>query len=364
MTTQLQKLIIAKIQNDGPLRLDEFMSIALTHPEYGYYKTQTAIGQEGDFITAPEISQMFGELCGLWGIDQMISQDIINNAAWAELGPGRGTLMKDIIRVSATALPNKKGKWSVHLVEINETLKTIQHSNLSNISNLHHYNDLNELPKIPLIFMANEFFDALPIRQFISKNGEWFERLVTFENGELTLSINSSSEKTLPMKEPHADDLIFEYAPDLPYVVSAICEHINVHGGAALIIDYGKDNAIGDSLQAVQQHQPVDILHDLGKSDLSAWVDFNAIKNIAITKGAKVVGPQHQGDFLKQLGLYQRAEQLALGANAEERRKIVAAVDRLSSPAQMGSVFKVMAILPKSHKANTGEEVAGFYPPN
>ena len=153
---------------------------------------------------------------------------------------------------------------------------------------------------------------------------------------------------------------MLEYSPRLSYFINKISEHINAFGGAALIIDYGKDNAIGDTLQAVKNHKPVDILENPGECDLSAWVDFSAIKQTANAAGTTIFGSKPQGEFLKQLGLFQRAEQLGTGATAEERRKIVAAVDRLTSPAQMGNVFKVMAILPRSFSEISPQDIPGF----
>ncbi len=363
MTTPLSPILERMIAEQGSLSLHEFMQIALTHPEHGYYKNRTAIGGEGDFITAPEISQMFGELCGLWGFDQMINQQINQHAGWVELGPGRGTLMADIIRVASMAGPENNRKWPVHLVEIHPEFVVEQRAKLNAHTDLHHHQDLSSLPPIPLIFIANEFFDALPIRQFVSKNANWYERNVITDGNGLMLSTSSTPETQLALPTPNEDGIIAEYATDLHPLVGQMATHINTYGGAALIIDYGKSNAVGDSLQAVNNHQPVDIFHDPGQTDLSAWVNFKAIRDAALDQGAKVFGPRSQGDFLRQLGLYQRAEQLALSASKEERRNIAAAVDRLSAPAQMGNVFKVMALLPAAHPITSPEQLAGFAPP-
>jgi len=364
MTASLHDKIIKIIDEEGPIPLDRFMALALTDPDHGYYSTKTAIGKDGDFITAPEISQMFGELCGLWGIDQIISQGLIEEAAWLELGPGRGTLMSDVIRVLSSALPTKVDPWTVHLIEVHPALKKIQRDKLENITDLHHHTDLSNLPKKPLVFLANEFFDALPIRQFIARQGQWFERLVSHKDRSLMFitSANPADKSISGSIHPSFDYEILEYCPALQDITKLISDHINTFGGAALIIDYGKDNAVGDSLQAVRNHKPVYIFDEPGQCDLSAWIDFSTIRGAATNAGAKVFGPQTQGDFLKQLGLYQRAEQLALGSEPDERRKIAAAVDRLSSPAQMGGAFKVMAILPASHPAKKPQDIAGFEP--
>jgi NADH dehydrogenase [ubiquinone] 1 alpha subcomplex assembly factor 7 len=366
MTTPLDDILKTQITDQGPITIADFMTTALTHPDHGYYKIHSAIGADGDFITAPEISQMFGEICGLWGLDQMISQDITADAGWAELGPGRGTLMDDVIRVTTAAkdVEYSEKRWPVHLMDVNADLIAQQREKLSSITDLHHHDDISTLPQIPLVFLANEFFDTLPIRQFIACKGKWYERMIRVKESRLDITLSSTPEKKIGLPAPDKDGVCAEIAPDLPLIITAIAHHINDHGGAALIIDYGKDNAIGDSLQAVKEHHPVDVLATPGMCDLSAWVDFNAARKAAIAADARAFGPQGQGDFLRQLGLYERAEQLAVGANAQDRRKIAAAVDRLSSPAQMGGVFKVMAILPSAHPASSPAEIAGFALPS
>jgi SAM-dependent MidA family methyltransferase len=365
MTTPLGDILKAQIAKNGPITISDFMAAALTHPDHGYYKTRSAIGAEGDFITAPEISQMFGELCGLWGLDQMISQNITDKAGWAELGPGRGTLMSDVIRVTSTPTKAEHSRqhWPVHLIDVNESLIAEQHKKLSSVADLHHHNDLAGLPHIPLVFLANEFFDALPIRQFIARKGKWYERMIEVKKSHFAITLSSTPEEKATLPVPDNDGICAEIAPELSSIIATIAHHINYHGGAALIIDYGKNNAIGDSLQAVKEHQPVDILEEPGMCDLSAWVDFNVIREVTLASGAKAFGPREQGGFLRELGLYERAEQLSIGADAEDKRKIVAAVDRLSSPAQMGGIFKVMAILPSTHPASSPAEIAGFAPP-
>ena len=360
MKNPLFDLLIDKIKSKGPISIEEYMEVALTHPEFGYYRSQKPIGKDGDFITAPEISQMFGELCGLWGLDQIINQNIINQAEWVEFGPGRGTFMSDIIRACYAAMPTKEDLWIVNLFEVHEGLIKQQQEKLSKVVNLKHFDDFNDLPQKPLLFIANEFFDALPIRQYISKGPHWYERCVTLKNESLSFMECDSPTENINFPKPRNDNEVLEYSPKLSDFVGKISKHINEFGGAALIIDYGKESAIGDTLQAVRDHKPVDILENPGECDLSAWVDFSAIKQTANAAGTTVFGSKPQGEFLKQLGLFQRAEQLGAGATAEERRKIVAAVDRLTSPAQMGNVFRVMAILPRSFSEISPQDIPGF----
>lgn len=354
-TTPLHDVMLKAIKDNGPLRLDQFMAMALTDPDHGYYIKRKPFGQDGDFITAPEISQIFGELIGLWCLDQMAKQAITKDAEFVELGPGRGTLMADIMRAITPFVETHQ--FPIHLLEVSPDLQEIQRETLKDYT-LHHRSDLSELPQKPCLFLANEFFDALPIRQFIRQDNNWFERLIDQSADELSI-ITAATPSDAPL--PPADNgTIAEIAPDLPQIATMIAEHITRYGGAALIIDYGKDNAIGDSIQAVREHRPVDILDSPGETDLSAWVDFSAIKTSAEAAGARTTALTGQGDFLKALGLYHRAEQLGQDANAEQRRALAAQVDRLSSPAQMGSVFKVMAILPQSAEQEPVQDIAGF----
>ena len=353
MATPLFLIIAEEIESNGFMRLDRYMALALGHPQHGYYMSGRSFGLEGDFITAPEISQMFGELIGLWSLDQLQRQNLTKEAGFFELGPGRGTLMADAIRAITPFIQDQGGEMPIHLMEMSPALKQQQAKALHPHPAIHH-NNLDNLPPIPLIFIANEFFDVLPIRQFCKQDKGWLENVVTILDGKLTLTTMVADDNPLADKIPIGS--VYEVAPQLPAIVVKISRHIQQYGGAALIIDYGKSNPIGDSLQAVHNHQPDNILDRPGESDLSAWVDFSAIK--AAATDMRVLGTRDQGDFLKSLGLYQRAEQLSAAADPKTRRMIAAAVDRLSSPAQMGRVFQTMAILPPDAK----DDVAGFLP--
>lgn len=347
MTKTLQDQITAMIRQNGPLRIHDYMSLCLTDPEFGYYTTADPLGTAGDFTTAPEISQMFGELIGLWLYDEAIKQRCEETAVLLELGPGRGTLMADALRCFEGIAPHRN--WAVHLAEINPALIALQHQNLAAAANAKtKWQKPNDpLPPEPLLVIANEFFDALPIRQFKSRDGVWLECAIALDDDMLTPTLLPQDQaKEIQLPPPSEDGLTAEYCPQIEQILAPIASHISQHGGAMLIIDYGKTGAIGDSLQAVQSHKPVDILHEPGKTDLSAWVDFAALADHARAMGLDAFGPAEQGSFLKAIGLYHRAEQLAAGAEPETRRQIAAAVDRLSSPAQMGSAFKVMALRP------------------
>ena len=346
MTTPLETRIRAMIGKDGPMPLDVYMALCLTDPDDGYYRSIDPLGAAGDFTTAPEISQMFGELVGLWLYDEAIKQGIAADAALVELGPGRGTLISDALRCYAGITPEHC--WDLHLVEVSPALIAAQQERLSACTNArpHWHEQISDLPEKPLLIIANEFFDALPIRQFRSQKGQWHECMLDLIDDSLSL-ITVATPAEIDLPAPSADGQIAECCPQLEAIITRLARHINRHGGAMLIIDYGKNTALGDSLQAVQAHRPVEIMHEPGKTDLSAWVDFSAIASHAGDAGIAAFGPEEQGTFLKAIGLYHRAEQLAAGASPETRRQIAAAVDRLSSPAQMGTAFKVMALRPQ-----------------
>ena len=357
--TPLEAYLHHLIEQEGPIRVDQFMALALSHPEYGYYRSGIPIGREGDFITAPEISQMFGELIGLWlyqvACEQHIQPDGENMGAMLmELGPGRGTLMADILRSLAMVAGDLI--WPLRMVEINPALRSAQQEKLRQATNASPVwmENSASLPARPLLLVANEFFDALPVRQFIRCESGWHERQIGSQNGELTLT-QSETPALFDFPEQPSGTMA-EICPDAVEMTKALASHISRHKGAMLLIDYGKSSPIGDSLQAVRAHRPVDILKNPGETDLSAWVDFEAIRKAALDAGAYATETVDQGAFLKALGLFERAEQLGHGQDPATRRKIAAAVDRLASPAQMGRVFKVMAILPDEGS----KPVAGF----
>ncbi len=344
MMTPLAELINREISENGAMSLDRFMSLALCHAEHGYYMNRDPFGGAGDFITAPEISQIFGEVIGLWCFQQIQNQALTESVHFAELGAGRGSLMVDLLRALAAVTGRKD--WPLHLIEISPTLRALQQEALKNYPLTHHI-DLTQLPPQPIIFIANEFFDALPIRQFEYRGGGWLERCVINSDQGFAVTLHTVPENIPDFNFPdQPDGTVAEFSPALESTITSISHHIRRHGGALLVIDYGKDDPFGDSLQAVQDHRPVDCLTNPGLADLSAWVDFSAIKRHALASDCRFFGPIGQGDFLKSLGLYERAEQLGQNAPPETRRNLAAAVDRLTSPAHMGSVFKAAHILP------------------
>lgn len=346
MTALLENIknLIAK---RGPISIADYMELALQHPEHGYYRKGDPLGQGGDFITAPEISQMFGEMIGLWCADVWRQMGCPAKFALVELGPGRGTLLQDALRATAK-ITGFHEAMNVFLLECNETLQTIQHEKLQQYRPAYMV-DLASLPSLPTIVIANEFFDVLPIRQFEKSFHGWCERMVTVENDQLAFMLQpldpsfmfviAQGLKDAPPGAVH--EISF---PALLYARD-IAKHIVQNTGAALIIDYGPIEPLAKpTLQAVSGHEFTDVLANPGDDDITAHVDFSALKATASAQDALVLGPLVQGDFLKSLGIELRAGQLKMAARDDQIKAVDDALRRLTDPAEMGSLFKVMAI--------------------
>jgi NADH dehydrogenase [ubiquinone] 1 alpha subcomplex assembly factor 7 len=295
-----------------------------------YYATRDPLGRDGDFTTAPEISQMFGELVGAALADCWARAERPADAIYVELGPGRGSLAADALRVLRSA----GFAGGVHLVETSPVLRALQ---AERVSDAHWHDAVEDLPAAPLLLVANEFFDALPIRQFVSG----IERRVEVIGDGLAFD---------------RDGEIVEQSPAREQAVSAIATCLVQCGGVALVIDYGHErSAPGDTLQAVRGHRYVPTLIDSGEQDLTSHVDFEALGRAASEAGAKVTPVVTQGDWLKRLGIGARAASLAT-ANPERIPELEKAVDRLCHEEQMGQLFKVMAIHSPDWPAPTGFE--------
>ncbi|MBU2991951.1 SAM-dependent methyltransferase [Octadecabacter sp. 1_MG-2023] len=349
--TALSDLLTARIAADGPMNLADYMAEALMHPEHGYYSTRDPLGAAGDFITAPEISQMFGELIGLALVQAWIDQGQPNPFCLAELGPGRGTLMADLLRATAK-VPGFHAAAQVHLVETSPTLRAEQAKRVSATW----HDGTTTLPDQPLFLIANEFFDALPIRQFQRDGSGWREVMVTAQGDALAKGLSPT--KPIPELKHRLDDTrdgdIVEICPALPPITSTIASRIDTHGGIALIIDYGDWRSLGDTVQAVQNHAPVDAFTTVGEADITAHVDFEAIS--LATSPAKFTRLTPQGVFLERLGITQRAQTLAAPLSGDALDTLVAAHRRLTDPAEMGSLFKVIGIYPNGAPPPAGLE--------
>lgn len=339
---ELGRHLAAEIEKSGPISLYDYMKAALGHPEYGYYSRQNPFGEQGDFITAPEISQMFGELIGLWAVDVWFKLGSPEKFHLIELGPGNGTLMADALR-SACVVPGFLAAMQIELVENSPRLRAKQADALSGYSPSWH-DELPDLEGAPIILVANEFFDALPICQYCYQDGDWYERLV-IDAGDrftFTLSPEPTSLKSAPVG---ADGDIYEICPDGEAMTARISKLLSTNSGAALIIDYGAEDALlGDSFQAVKGHSSVDPLTNPGEMDLTAHVKFATLKNIATSCGVAVEGPTTQGRFLERLGIEARHHMLRQKADDAQRSKLDSQLRRLTSAAEMGTLFKVMAL--------------------
>lgn len=346
----LGERIAALIAAQGPISVAQFMTLALHDAQGGYYATRDPFGRSGDFITAPEISQMFGEILGLWCGQCWVDQGCPKNTRLVELGPGRGTLMADALR-ALKRVPGFLDEVELVLVEASPTLRDIQRERLKDSGAKIRWSTHFEVQESPLLLLANEFFDALPIRQYVKTARGWCERMVLVKDGELDFALapQITPAAAIPASRAGAPDGgVYETAPAAISLTEEISRVIASHGGAALLIDYGyADAGFGETLQAVRDHRFAPILADPGASDLSAHVDFTALGEAARHGGARVFGPKAQGEFLDGLGIGVRARRLSQ-SHPLETESLTKAVARLTAPDQMGTLFRAMAVLPPS----------------
>lgn len=334
---ELAALLASQIAASGPISVAEYMWRA----NEAYYASGDPFGRDGDFITAPEISQMFGELIGLWMADLWLRADRPAPCHFVELGPGRGTLATDALRAAegfGFAPP-------VHFVETSAALRERQRSA---VPHAEFYDGIDDLPVDgPMIIIANEFFDALPVRQMVATDEGWREAMVTHraETGFEIVTGQRDVAALVPDKLRDAPvGSVVEQCPDGAEIMMSLCRRLSKQGGAMLLIDYGYDEpGIGETWQAVKGHQPASVFEQPGTADLTAHVNFHELANIARACSLAIYGPVNQGDLLQGLGIDQRAA--ALGKHKPEKRiDIAVARDRLISPDEMGSLFKALAV--------------------
>lgn len=342
----LRDILIRRIHATGPISMAEYMSDCLLHPEHGYYTTRDPLGAGGDFTTAPEISQMFGELLGLSLAQTWIDQGCPAPFTLAEPGPGRGTLMADLLRATK-GVQGFHAAAQIRLIEASPTLRAAQAKTLEGYAP-EWLESVSDLPEQPLFLVANEFFDVLPIRQFQRDGEGWRERQVGIQNAALTLGLGPAGPQPAlahRLEDTRDGDLV-EFCPAAPQIMEVIAARIAHHGGAALIVDYGDWRSLGDTMQALQDHAPVDILAKPGESDLTAHVDFEVLTQAAAAAGARFSRLAPQGVFLERLGVTQRAQALAQGLQGDALDALIAAHRRLTHPEEMGNLFKVLGIFP------------------
>ncbi|HEY6578853.1 MAG TPA: SAM-dependent methyltransferase [Rhizomicrobium sp.] len=348
---ELARRMARLIAADGPLSIATFTMLALHDPKHGFYASRDSIGADGAFVTSPEISQIFGELAGLWCVQAWRDQGSRRRPRLVELGPGRGTLIQDALR-ALERTPEFLADLEIVLVEGSRGLESLQREQLRDVPVpvrwVRQWNQIGH--DRPLFLLANEFFDALPVRQFVWTSRGWRERMLTLDSrGEIAFALAPLPMALAIPPERGIPELgaVYETSPAAEAIAEEISRAIFGNGGAALVIDYGHmGRGFGDTLQGVARHEAVDILHMPGEADISAHVDFSQLARCARDAGADVWGPVQQGEFLRALGIDARSAKLR-AENPVHAREIAAAVDRLTDTRGMGRLFKAVAIVPR-----------------
>lgn len=356
--TPLAEKIINLIQQTGPLKISDYFALCLADPDHGYYQSREPFGRSGDFITAPEISQLFGEMVGVCLVQAWQAQGSPAKTRIVEIGPGRGTLMSDALRVIGRLAPELYSGATIHMVETSERLRNVQRQTLVRIKQRVTWHDaFEEIPEGFTLIVANELFDAIPIRQFVKTPQGFCERVVGLdESGALAFGLGPGGLDTslLPIDEARVPDgEIFEISPARSAVMQAVAAKVVRDGGTALTIDYGHlITGFGDTLQAVYQHEFDLPLVRPGEADLTSHVDFQVLAEAARAAGAHVHRPMTQGDFLVGLGIVERAGALGTGRDSLTQATLRDAVNRLAGEGEgrMGALFKVLAISGKPVK--------------
>lgn len=357
MMSPLTTLIRAKIADAGPISIADYMALALGHPEHGYYVKRDPFGTRGDFITAPEISQIFGEMIGIW-CAQMWMNLGGGPISLVELGPGRGTLMGDVLRATKS-MAQFHDSLTIHMVETSPVLAHAQYMHLRHQHpRIEWVDGMEEIPENKLLVIANEFFDALPIKQYVMTAEGMRERRVGWDEAAQQFVFVLAEPGLMLAKSGQviADGTVMEHSPASRSVMRGLAQRIRTHGGAALIIDYGYlGEAHRDTLQAVKSHLFHPVLTEPGEADITAHVDFQTLMAIARDLGNHVPELVTQGEFLVRMGAPLRLEMLLKQATHEQRDMLISGLQRLISPQAMGDLFKVMAV-----SSDAGIDVPGF----
>ena len=348
--TPLSSMLRERIARDGPISVHDYTDACLADPHGGYYRTRQPIGRDGDFVTAPEVSQIFGELIGVWAAAMWQSMGEPRAVTVVELGPGRGTLMKDALR-AWRSVPKFLDGVSIALIETSPVLREMQANMLrASPAPSGWYESIEEVPHGPLIVIANEFIDVLPVRQFVRERNAWHERCVTLgDTGAFAFCVGASVEAdAVPAslrQMDAADGAVVETRPAVTTLLSTLAARAKHTPVAALIADYGHRQAgFGETLQAVHRHRFADALALPGEADLTAHVDFAALKETATGVGLAAFGPMPQGEFLLRLGLAARCDSLSRNATEAQRAALLSGACRLADPRQMGLLFKMLIL--------------------
>lgn len=347
------------IKKHGHIKIDDMMKEALSTSNESYYKSTKTLGKEGDFITSPEISQLFGEIIALWAIEKWRSIGSPEKFALVELGPGRGKLMQDFLRVSRLDKTFYAAS-EIFLYEINPFFIDLQKTNLAEHNKtISWIKNIEEIPQIPTIFIANEFFDALPIKQYLKVKTKWFESTLVTDptDGRIKFSktgLYKELQTQLLSEHKNAKDgAIVEESTESLDITRKLSRHIQKHTGVSLIIDYGyniypderRRNQYNSTLQAIKNHQHSPIIDTLGEADLTAHVDFNALSKAAKEMNIKNIAFSTQREFLIKYGIELRLESLKNSLSSDDFSIIEKQVFRLTSTSQMGELFKVLELL-------------------
>ncbi|MFC4624874.1 class I SAM-dependent methyltransferase [Daeguia caeni] len=347
--SDLKQRLKRLIATTGPISVADYMAACLGDRDSGYYTTRDPFGREGDFITAPEISQMFGELIGIWCLGIWDALGRPDNVVICEIGPGRGTLMSDLLRTISKLAPDLVKTAKIAMIETSTRLAAQQRERLAHSgARIEWFERFGAIPAGPLILVANELFDAIPIRQFVKLQGRFVERMVALDaagNLHFASGAGGIDPALLPKGHEHAPDgTIFEAAPARTALMQEIALRIAEQRGAALAIDYGHlESGFGDTLQAMLKHAYDDVFAHPGEADLTSHVDFAVLEQTARNCGL-VTGMMTQGEFLLAMGLLDRAGRLGAGRDATFQERIRADVERLAAPDQMGDLFKVLSV--------------------
>ena len=323
--------------------MSKYMEICLWDDDIGYYASNDVLGKKGDFITSPEISQTFGELLGLWALSfhkRFIDRDRL---CITELGSGRGTLLKDASR-TICKIAKKQIDLNITILEKSQKLIALQKEILKD-KNVRWISDIKKLSSEPQIIIANEFFDALPINQYVRGKEGWHEKKVTTKNGKLCFTLDNKI--WVPSDSIFSDFKqgdILEHSEQTISIFSNICDHLIQYDGVLLVIDYGNVSGIGDTLQAINKHEYKSVLEKPGQSDLSSHVNFKLLMKIADKKNLYVSPLKNQQNFLIELGIKERLQSLTKNVSSAIAEKVVSEVKRLIDPEKMGTLFKVIAI--------------------
>ena len=352
--TNLQSILIDKINTNGPMPLSEYIHLCLFHPTYGYYVKEPVFGLSGDFTTAPEISQMFGELLALSILQAWIDQGSPSKIILAELGPGKGTMMADILR-TLKIHPEFLKATEIHLIEASSNLRSVQGKTLSEFD-ISWHNEFPNFKEKHLFLIANEFFDTLPIEQFVRKGNKFFKRTIQLSDNKLAYGLEKKPTINKILKNrltDTSDGDIIELSTLAAQISNKIGNHISNCGGLAILIDYGDWRSLGDTLQAVKSHEYCDIFVSPGEADITAHVDFEIL---AGNSGCAFSKLTTQGVLLERLGITERAKKLAKNLSGKNLESHIAAHKRLTHPSEMGSLFKALSLFPNQAPCPPGFE--------